>query len=126
MKNALMNFIADNQTYVISYDVDKYLEDMGFDFRLNQIRCTGEYFKTIYYNDRVVKIVVDSNKNIYVSEFVGMFVFNESRSRNFNESRSRNVMVGDLEGKEITVEFLDSEEFISALKSKMQEVTGLS
>lgn len=64
-------FIGENKLYVISYDCDCYLEDSGFDFKVNNDINTLEYFKMIKYRDRLFTIVFTDEREIYIRKMNG-------------------------------------------------------
>ena len=61
------DFITENQALVITYNVDRLLEDCGFDFRLGNGGLNNrEYFKLIVYRGETIEVVFNSDEEIYI------------------------------------------------------------
>ena len=118
------DFIRNNQTFVVSREVDEYLKNIGFNFRVHDFH--GEqYFKTIIYNNQEMLITVDSRNEIYVSCLWGSKrynVFGEFKTVKENIIRSI-YWIEDLEELEITNLLLDNKHFMEVFMSRLDKIT---
>lgn len=102
-KMTFKKFIGVNETLVISYEVDSYLESMGFDFILSG-GALRKYYKTIYRNGSIILITFTSEMGIYIQRL------GKNPSNRVNVFRQYRDVISTQ--AKITVELLDSDEFM--------------
>lgn len=113
------DFIIEHQGLVVSEEVDGYLEDMGFDFRINDN------------NTMLYEKVICLNKTILVSVFNGAIYIEDITTserkrrvnvlREYKQMRMTSGIINDgvnnsFNGVCITKELLDSDMFLNVFK----------
>lgn len=106
-----MNFkdlVLENESYVISKDVDNYFKSLGFNYKNIPGDKVTMYVKDIKFNGKFIRITFTSDNDIYLQNIVNSYYW-----KNIDIfSRFKDI-------DSISIEFLESKKFYEIIKNEL-------